>query len=396
LLAALLLTVLGATEAAAGSLSARLSRALASSGVPWSATGSLVTNLSSGKVLYSRGRSRSLRPASNEKLLVAVTALDDLGPRSRIPTHVLGMGKRRGNVWRGSLFLKGFGDPTLSGADLKRLADRIRRSGIRRITGSILGDETAFDKRRTAPGWKPSFYKLECPPLSALIVDRGLVRGSTTSRPALAAAKEFRAALRHDGIVVPGKFRMGVAPDSAPLLAATRSLRLRAIVKRMNKKSDNYYAEMLLKRLGLVATGRKGTTAAGAKAVRRELARRGIPLAGVRVVDGSGLSRKDHVTPRALAGVLRSAWRDTRIRAPFYASLPRAGIDGTLEDRMESGPARSRVRAKTGTTTKSSALSGYVGRRFVFVVLQNGNPVPWDSARRSQDRFAQILARRAA
>jgi serine-type D-Ala-D-Ala carboxypeptidase/endopeptidase (penicillin-binding protein 4) len=394
-LAAALLALTLAAEASA-SLQSRLSRALASSGIPRSATGAFVANLSTGRVVYARGASRSLRPASNEKLLVALAALDDLGPSSQIPTHVLGVGERDGRVWRGSLFLKGFGDPTLSGGDLKRLARRIHDSGVRRITGSILGDETAFDKRRTAPGWKPSFYKLECPPLSALIVDRAIVRGRTTTYPALAAARELKAALRLRGIAVPGKARIGDAPDGAQLLTGTRSPPLSVIVRRMNKVSDNYYAEMLLKHLGLVATQRKGTTAAGAAAVRRELADRGIPLAGVRVVDGSGLSLRDRLTTRAIGALLRSAWQDNEIRPAFYASLPRAGIDGTLEDRLERRPARGRVRAKTGTTSNSSALSGYVGRRFAFGVLQNGNPVPWTPARRSQDRFAQILARRAA
>jgi serine-type D-Ala-D-Ala carboxypeptidase/endopeptidase (penicillin-binding protein 4) len=391
-----LLALLIAGEAAAVSLQTRLSRALASSGIPWSSTGSQVSNLSTGRIVFGRGASRSLRPASNEKLLIALTALDQLGPRSRIPTHVLGMGAREGAVWRGSLFLKGFGDPTLWQGDLARLAARVRASGIKRITGSVRGDESVFDKRRVAPGWKPSFYKLECPPLSALIVGRAQVGSRTATNPALLAAREFRAALRAAGVRTPGRARNGVAPDDAPLLAKTMSPRLSFIVRRMNKESDNFYAEMLLKRLALVASSGKGTTSAGTQIVRAELSERGIPLAGVRIVDGSGLSRDDRVTARALGALLRSAWNDERIRAPFYRSLARAGIDGTLEDRMESGPARDRVRGKTGTTNNSSALSGYVGARFAFVVIQNGNPVPWTPARRSQDRFAQILAGRAA
>jgi D-alanyl-D-alanine carboxypeptidase/D-alanyl-D-alanine-endopeptidase (penicillin-binding protein 4) len=74
------------------------------------------------------------------------------------------------------------------------------------------------------------------------------------------------------------------------------------------------------------------------------------------------------------------------------ASLPIAGVDGTLRDRMRSGPARRRVRAKTGTTFGASSLSGYVGSRYVFSILQNGSRIPWDNARRAQDRFAQVLA----
>jgi serine-type D-Ala-D-Ala carboxypeptidase/endopeptidase (penicillin-binding protein 4) len=82
------------------------------------------------------------------------------------------------------------------------------------------------------------------------------------------------------------------------------------------------------------------------------------------------------------------------VRVPFFSSLPIAGVDGTLEDRMRTGPARGRVRAKTGTTSRASALSGYAGVRFVFAILQNGNPINWTKARRAQDRFAQELARR--
>jgi D-alanyl-D-alanine carboxypeptidase/D-alanyl-D-alanine-endopeptidase (penicillin-binding protein 4) len=380
---------------AGATLSTRLARALASSGVPASATGALVKNLKTGKTLFARNGSSSLRPASNEKLAVGLAALAELGPGSRIPTRVLVMGRQRGSTWRGSLFLKGLGDPTLSRGDLARLAGKTRAAGIRRITGSILGDETFFDTRRTAPGWKPSFYKLECPPLSALVVNRAKVGRRTATYPALAAARAFRVSLRAAGIAVRGKARVGVAPDDAAVLAQTRSPRLALIVRRMNKESDNFYAEMLLKRLGRVQAG-KGSTRAGAAIVRRELRERGVALAGVRIVDGSGLSRRDRLTARALGQLLRSAWRDRGVRTPFYLSLPRAGIEGTLEDRMEAPPARGRVRAKTGTTKNASALSGYVGGTYVFVVLQNGNPVPWWSARRSQDRFAQILARRAS
>jgi serine-type D-Ala-D-Ala carboxypeptidase/endopeptidase (penicillin-binding protein 4) len=347
-------------------------------------------------VVYARGQMRALRPASNQKLLVAVAALDELGPRSRIPTRVLGMGEQNRSVWVGSLFLKGYGDPTLSSYDLKRLAARVRAAGIRRVTGSILGDETAFDTRRTAPGWKSHFYKLECPPLSALIVDRAWLGSHTASEPALAAAREFRGALRAEGVRVPGRAGVGVAPPQNTPLARTRSGRLQKIVRRMNKLSDNFYAEMLLKRLGRAVSGRKGTTARGAAAVRDELARRGVPLSGVRIVDGSGLSLGNRVTARAIGALLRSALADGRIRTPFYESLARAGIDGTLEDRMESPPARNRVRAKTGTTDEASALAGFVGAKYAFSVLQNGNPVPWGSTRKSQDRFAQILARRAS
>jgi D-alanyl-D-alanine carboxypeptidase/D-alanyl-D-alanine-endopeptidase (penicillin-binding protein 4) len=383
----------GSPLAGAQTLRQELNDALSIQGVARARTGALAFNLQSGRVVYGLHRDRSLRPASNEKLGVALAALDRLGPEHRIPTTVLGAGSRSGARWRGRLVLRGFGDPTLTRADLRKLASKLRTAGIRRVTGRIIGDETYFDKRRTAPGWKPSYYKIESPPLSALVVDRARSKGRTVDDPALWAARAFRKALVAAGIRVGGKAVRGTAPPASRRLVAVRSRTIKALVKRMNKVSDNFYAEMLLKHLGARMLG-TGTTWAGCLVVRRVLATHGVPLAGVRIVDGSGLSLDDRATARSLGRLLVSAWRDPAVRVPFFSSLPIAGVDGTLEDRMRTGPARGRVRAKTGTTSRASALSGYAGVRFVFAILQSGNPINWTKARRAQDGFAQELARR--
>jgi PBP4 family serine-type D-alanyl-D-alanine carboxypeptidase len=160
----------------------------------------------------------------------------------------------------------------------------------------------------------------------------------------------------------------------------------------MNRESDNFVAEMLLKELGAVLAGR-GTTAAGAEVVRDELESAGVPLAGVRIADGSGLSRLDRLTADALIGILRTGADDPAIRGAFVTSLSVAGISGTLEHRLERRPTRSRVIAKTGTTNVASALAGFVRRRYAFAILQNGSPVPYWSARAAQDRFVAVLAR---
>jgi serine-type D-Ala-D-Ala carboxypeptidase/endopeptidase (penicillin-binding protein 4) len=136
----------------------------------------------------------------------------------------------------------------------------------------------------------------------------------------------------------------------------------------------------------------RGTSYQGSLVVRAVLRRRGVPLDGVRLADGSGLSVYDRLTARAVAALLISARSDEEIKDAFVDSLPLAGVDGTLEDRLQSPPAYRRVRAKTGTTNTASSLSGFVGRRYVFSILQNGRPIPWWYARRAQDRFVQILA----
>jgi serine-type D-Ala-D-Ala carboxypeptidase/endopeptidase (penicillin-binding protein 4) len=258
----------------------------------------------------------------------------------------------------------------------------------------VIWDETYYDTRRICPGWKPSWYKIESPPLSALVVARGKVRGRTVDNPARAAGIAFRDALRAVGVRVLGGVRGGRTPAHATRLGSVRSPALARLVRLLNKRSDNFYAEMLLKHLG-AKFRRAGTTSRGSRVVRGVLRRRGVPLSGVRIVDGSGLSVRDRLTARAIAAILISAWSDPALRRTWIRSLPVAGVDGTLEDRMRREPAYRTVRAKTGTTGTASSLSGYAGTRYVFSILQNGRPIPWWHARRAQDRFAQILAGRA-
>jgi len=135
-----------------------------------------------------------------------------------------------------------------------------------------------------------------------------------------------------------------------------------------------------------------GTTASGAGVVAGLLAQAGIPMAGVRIVDGSGLSLLDRLTPAALASLLTAMWNDPELRFELLSSLPVAGRTGTLHDRMLHDAATGVVRAKTGTTSNASALSGFVRDRYVFSILQNGYPISWAWARTAQDRFASVLA----
>jgi D-alanyl-D-alanine carboxypeptidase/D-alanyl-D-alanine-endopeptidase (penicillin-binding protein 4) len=391
-LLALLLAVQAAAASASGAtLRQRLDRALSVPGISRAGTGAIAIDLASGRVAYGLHSSLALEPASNQKLTVALAALDRLGADYRMRTNVFGYGSQAGSVWRGRLVLKGYGDPSLNRADLGALAARIRDMGIRRV-GRVVGDESYYDVRRTCPGWKPGWYKIESPPLSALVVGRAKVGRRTVDDPARAAAAAFKAALEARGVDVVRTVRVASTPESAVRLTGVRSAPLSRLVIRMNKESDNFYAEMLLKHLGAAIRG-AGTTADGARVVRSVLRRRGVPLDGVRIADGSGLSLRDRLTARSLAALLISAWSDPAVKRPFVDSLPVAGVDGTLEDRMTSGAAYRHVRAKTGTTNTASTLSGYVRRRYVFSILQNGRPIPWWNARLGQDRFAQILAR---
>ena len=374
-------------------LAQQLAAALHSTKIKSAETGAVVYDLQTGQVVFAFHAERSLHPASNEKLGTTYAALTALGPSFRIETDVLGDGTQDGATWQGDVVLKGYGDPTLSAADLRSLAHQVARDGITRINGRVIGDESWFDTRRVGAGWKREFYLHESPALSALIVDRGW-DGREETEPALYAAQLFRRYLVEAGVSVRGPAQTGVAAAGSTALGYVVSPPLASLVRFMDTWSDNFTAEMLLKQVGAVQRG-AGTAGAGATETRELLAAAGVPLPGIRIVDGSGLSRLDRWPAAGLADVLRKMWLDPDLRPYIATSLPIAGVTGTLAYRMRSGPAYGFVRAKTGTTGQASALSGFVGSRYVFSVVENGHPVKIRAAQRTEDAFAQVLARAA-
>jgi D-alanyl-D-alanine carboxypeptidase/D-alanyl-D-alanine-endopeptidase (penicillin-binding protein 4) len=380
--------VVSSPLAASSDLATRLAKTLRSPNLSLERTSAIAVDARTGAVLFAYNASVPVVPASNEKLPVSWAALTRLGPGFRFTTQVLGVGTRDGPILDGDLYLRGGGDPTLAAGDIGRLAAAIRIAGIRRVTGTIRGDESAFDKRRGVAGWKTYFVGGESPPLSALVIDRA--RGWPKHSPPLLAARALWAALEKRGVAVDGGAGLGKTPDGAVVLATDRSAGLSHIARTMNRYSDNFTAEMLLKHLGTL-DGRVGTSARGAAAVVAEMRAAHIPLRGVRLADGSGLSSLDRVTAEALVGVIRAGLANPRIRSAFLASFSVAGHNGTLQTRL--GGLDVVVRGKTGTTDLACTLSGLVNESIAFAVLQNGSPVAFWPARVAQDKFVTVLAR---
>ena len=380
----------GQTQAAPRALDDSLAQALRAPGIDARQTGAVAVDLRTGATVFAHNAGASLLPASAEKLPVSLAALKVLGPRFRFRTEVVGAGQRRGRVWRGNLWLVGFGDPTLAVSDLERLARSFASTGIRRVEGRVFGDDFRYDSKREVLGWKSSYLGLESRPISALSAAAIPLTGPHGS--AIAAARAYVGALARRGVKVTGRAGARRAPADAFSIAFDLSEPLSTLLHRVNGESDNFTAEMLLKELGATAA-EQGSSATGARVVRRTLRELGVPLTGVRLADGSGLSRFDRLTAEALVAMLRVGATDPAISRPFLASLAVAGVSGTLERRLVTRPTRGRVVAKTGTTSRASALAGFVGRRYAFAILQNGRPVPYWTARLAQDRFVMILAR---
>jgi serine-type D-Ala-D-Ala carboxypeptidase/endopeptidase (penicillin-binding protein 4) len=196
------------------------------------------------------------------------------------------------------------------------------------------------------------------------------------------AAEVFRRALAGKGINLAAKnpIKIGTIPINAKLLVAHDSPPLSSVVRDMNKASDNYYAETVLKTLGAEtrATPAPASWSDGVAAVQAYLAKLGLPPGTYRASNGSGLFSATEVSARQMVTVLRGAHEDYRIGPDLLASLSVGGMDGTLAKRWPTSAARGRVRAKTGTLAAVTTLAGYVGvdsaRPLAFAILVNDIP----------------------
>lgn len=222
-------------------------------------------------------------------------------------------------------------------------------------------------------------------------------REVTMEDPHLFTASLFKKLLRERGIEVTGGVVRAPAPEGATEIAKHVSRPLSEIGPLLNKPSDNLIAEMLLKEIGY-AVRKKGDAVNGSEVVEAWLKETGIARSGVVINDGSGLSRMDLVTARAVSELLAHADRQPWGPA-FMESLPVAGVDGTLRSRFKSTAAEKNLKAKTGSLSHVTALGGYVtsagGERFLFSVLINNYIGPLsgaNGAKRIEDEIGVALA----
>jgi D-alanyl-D-alanine carboxypeptidase/D-alanyl-D-alanine-endopeptidase (penicillin-binding protein 4) len=408
LIAAALLLLFAWPASASASVKSDVSAIVASSGFGGPTTGVAIYDRTAHRFLFQLHERTELKPASNMKLTTSAVVLADLGVTKRLSTRVYRTGVLSGDKLTGSLWLVGGGDPSLStdifakrafggaAGHLSDLAAAVRAAGIRHVSGRVNGDATLFDSKRTGPYWKPSYWQ-DCPPISALSVNKSLIsyfEPESYKRPVLHAATAFRGALHVRGVKVGHDSRTRPLPAGATLVATEPSPRISRLVLLMNRASDNYFAEVLNKRVA-VAVGMAGTMANGRHETRRYLRSIGIDMGGAKLYDGSGLSPRDRLSAHQILALLN------RVSTQNYgntlrASLPLAGVNGTLSNRMRSGPAHRNAQAKTGTLDDASALSGYVhsrnGHQIVFSILVNHRRLNILAAHKLQDRIVQALA----
>ena len=367
--------------------------------------GAVVTDLATGRVLFSQAGTSPAAPASCAKVATAVAALSVLGPTARFTTRVV-----NGRT-PGSIVLVGGGDPTLA-AGQAPAADYPQPATLASLAAATaqwlhsqgrtavrLGyDVSLFSGPLTAPGWTTSYITTgNVTPITALEIDQGrLTRAGKPEdadnpdnyrprsfTPAADAAGSFASFLRAHGIRVGGAPTATTAPAGAVTLASVRSPFLSAIVGWMLRESNNVIAENLARQVAM-RSGKPATFSGAAAAVTAALRRLGI-AGGIHLVDGSGLSPQDRITPAVLAALVRLAGGsgEPALR-PVVTSMPVAGFSGTLAPGQSVfgsnfGPAAlGMVRAKTGNLTTVVSLTGIVsdadGRQLAFAFMADQLP----------------------
>lgn len=339
-----------------------------------------VYDLTADSVIYQYNERQQMRPASTMKMINAVTSLDRLGGSYQFKTRLYYTGKVDSCVLRGNLYCKGGMDPAFNVDDLNAFVESVKKLGVDTIRGNIYADLSMKDTDRWGEGW---CWDDDNPSLSPLLVGK---KDRFMSR--------FVKELRDAHIVFIGDTLRATTPAGATELCA-RFHTMDQILMRMMKNSDNLYAESMFYQLAALGN-RKATAKTGREHVNRLIQKLGLNPGNYYIADGSGLSLYNYVSAELEVAFLRYAYRNNNIYTPLLTSMPIAGVDGTLENRMRTGFARGNVKAKTGTVTGVSALAGYLtaanGHRLCFSIINQGQRKA-TTVRPYQDRICEALCK---
>ena len=359
---------------------ARLDAILLSRQFQTTQIGLQVYDLTADSVIYQYNERQQMRPASTMKMINAVATLDKLGGNYQFRTRLYYTGKVDSCVLRGNLYCKGGMDPAFNIDDLNAFVESVKRLGVDTIRGNICADLSMKDGDRWGEGW---CWDDDNPSLSPLLVGK---KDRFMSR--------FLQELRNARIVFIGDTLRSTTPTGAREIC-TRAHTIDQILDRMMKNSDNLYAESMFYQLAASAGG-KATAKTGRAMVNRLIQKMGMNPGNYYIADGSGLSLYNYVSAELEVAFLRYAYRNTNIYNHLLPSMPIAGVDGTLDNRMRTGFAHGNVKAKTGTVTGVSALAGYLtaanGHRLCFSIINQGQRKA-KTIRPYQDRICEALCK---
>ena len=347
-----------------------------------------VWDLDDDECLYRHNELQRLRPASTLKVITAVTALKELGDDYNFTTRVAYTGSEPDSVhtWHGDIYIIGGMNPRMRQSDIAGMAKAIRQLGVDSIMGTIYADQSFKDDKKWGAGW--CWDDDENPLLLPLKYNN---KDKFTD--------VFISKLREAGIYVSGGQGTKSYPGGGKVIAENRRS-LKSIMRPMLKNSNNNCAEAVFYAMTHSRYGNGASASHGERIIRSTMADAGIDnAASYDIVDGSGLSLYDYVSPHAEVMMLRYAWKNHDIYKTLYPLLPVAAGDGTLRKRMHGTKAALNVHAKTGTVTGVRSLCGYVtapnGHHLAFSIINqgvNGSDGTANSAKHLQDEICELLS----
>lgn len=345
--------------------------------------GIYVYDLTADTLVFTHNEQQCMRPASNEKLMTAITALNDLGVlyEYRTRLYTTSIPADSDSVFAGHIYIRAGYDPLLDADDLRAFAQSLKEHRIFRLQQPIVLDLSMKDDKRLGWGWCWDDDEVPTTPLLYRNDDK--------------FTDNLRRIFREEGIDWDGTVTEDTTPNTATLLL-TRTHNIDQVLLPMMKKSNNSMAESLFYQLA----AQKGKSRAGRKqavAHYNTLIRHiGLDPTHYQIADGSGLSLYNYLSPELLGRMLRYAYNDDDIYRHLLPSLPIAGEDGTLRKRMRGSAAQGNVRAKTGTVEGVSTLSGYLttatGNLLCFSIMNQGIRHT-STGRNFQDRVCKALCK---
>ncbi len=378
--------------------------------------GLCVYDLTDDSLLFAYNADKVLRPASTQKLLTGITALNVLGGEYNYKTKAYYTGNisLRDSTLNGDVYIVGDMDPTLTYDSVCNMAKQLINIGVKTIKGNIYSDISMKDSLLYGKGWcwddVPSKYE---PYLTALLFDRGQNSPASTRysknpyfRPWLHFTKTFGDILLENGVVALNEkgdtlesINYGV--KNLPIKTSyhnfyTCKTPIDSILKRVMKNSDNLYAESIFFHIAKFNKKKNCTYKDAIRHIENTLRKAGCSLTDIEIADGSGVSLYNYHTASTQVGMLRYAYLNENIFKHLYPALPVSGEDGTLSDRMKTGATQYNVHAKTGTVKGVSSLAGYVdasnGHILAFSIIING-VLKNKNGHIYQDRVCEILAK---
>lgn len=345
--------------------------------------GIYVYDLTADTLVFTHNEQQCMRPASNEKLMTAITALNDLGVlyEYRTRLYTTSTPADSDSIFTGHIYIRAGYDPLLDGDDLRAFAQSLKEHRIFRLQQPIVLDLSMKDDKRLGWGWCWDDDEVPTTPLLYRNDDK--------------FTDNLRRIFREEGIDWDGTVTEDTTPNTATLLL-TRTHNIDQVLLPMMKKSNNSMAESLFYQLA----AQKGKSRAGRKqavahynALIRHI---GLDPTHYQIADGSGLSLYNYLSPELLGRMLRYAYNNDDIYRHLLPSLPIAGEDGTLRKRMRGSAAQGNVRAKTGTVEGVSTLSGYLttatGNLLCFSIMNQGIRHT-STGRNFQDRVCKALCK---